>query len=77
MDNDWSDAPDYIGQNGTRVLQVIGEEKLTNFSFDRLKRRLGVHPETLSRILYRLAEQGIIKKKRPVATTSQPKPKNS
>ena len=62
MDNDWSDAPDYIGQNDTRVLHVIGEEDLTNFTFDGIKRRLGFHPETLSRILYRLEEQGIIQK---------------
>ena len=62
MDNDWPDAPDSIGQRDTRVLHVIGEEELTNFTFDGLKRRLGVHPETLSRILYRLEEQGIIQK---------------
>lgn len=62
MDNDWPDAPDSIGQKDTGVLHVIGEEELTNFSFDGLKRRLRVHPETLSRILYRLEEQGIIEK---------------
>jgi DNA-binding MarR family transcriptional regulator len=62
MDNDWPDAPDSIGQNDIRVLHVIGEEELTNFTFDGLKRRVGVHSETLSRILYRLEEQGIIQK---------------
>jgi DNA-binding MarR family transcriptional regulator len=62
MDNDWPDAPHSIGQKDTSVLHVIGEEELTNFTFDGLKRRLGVHPETLSRILYRLEEQGIIEK---------------
>jgi hypothetical protein len=62
MDNDWSDAPDSIGQRDTSVLHVIREEELTSFTFDGLKRRLGVHPETLSRILYRLEEQGIIEK---------------
>ena len=62
MDNDWSDAPDPLGQRDTRVLHVIREEELTSFTFDGLKRRLGVHPETLSRILYRLEEQGIIEK---------------
>lgn len=64
MDNDWPDAPDSIGQRDTSVLHVIGEEELTNFTFDGLKRRLRVHPETLSRILYRLEEQGIIEKAR-------------
>lgn len=62
MDNDWSDAPDSLGQRDTSVLHVIREEELTSFTFDGLKRRLGVHPETLSRILYRLEEQGIIEK---------------
>jgi DNA-binding MarR family transcriptional regulator len=62
MDNDLPDAPDSIGQKDTSVLHVIGEEELTNFTFDGLKRRLRVHPETLSRILYRLEEQGIIEK---------------
>jgi DNA-binding Lrp family transcriptional regulator len=62
VNNDWPDAPNSIGQNDTRVLRVIGEEDLTSFTFDGLKRRLGVHPETLSRSLYRLEEQGIIQK---------------
>lgn len=62
MDNEWSDASDPLGQKDTSVLHVIGEEELTSFTFDGLKRRLRVHPETLSRILYRLEEQGIIEK---------------
>jgi DNA-binding MarR family transcriptional regulator len=62
MDNDWPNAPDSIWQKDTSVLHIIGEEELTNFTFDGLKRRLRVHPETLSRILYRLEEQGIIEK---------------
>jgi DNA-binding MarR family transcriptional regulator len=62
MNNDWSEAPDSIWHKDTSVLHVIGEEELTNFTFDGLKRRIGVHPETLSRILYRLEEQGIIQK---------------
>jgi len=62
MDDKWSVAPDSIGQKDASVLHVIRDEELTNFTFDGLKRRLGVHPETLSRILYRLEEQGIIEK---------------
>ncbi|HKZ94512.1 MAG TPA: hypothetical protein VJ249_08045 [Candidatus Bathyarchaeia archaeon] len=62
MENDWSGAPDSLGRRDTSVLHVIREEELTSFTFDGLKRRLGVHPETLSRILYRLEEQGIIQK---------------
>ena len=32
------------------------------FTFDGLKRRTGLHPETLSRILVRLEQEGIVKK---------------
>jgi hypothetical protein len=44
------------------VLSLIDEENLTIFTFDGLKRRLGLHPETLSRILNRLEGEGIVKK---------------
>jgi DNA-binding transcriptional ArsR family regulator len=44
------------------VLLFIEEEDLTMFTFDGLKRRLGLHPETLSRILSRLEQEGIVKK---------------
>ena len=44
------------------VLALIETEDLTTFTFDGLKRRTGLHPETLSRILSRLEEEGIIKK---------------
>ena len=51
-----------LGEKDTNVLRVIGEEELSSFTFDGLKRRLGVHPETLSRVLYRLEEEGIVSK---------------
>jgi hypothetical protein len=44
------------------VLALIETEELATFSFDGLKRRTGLHSETLSRILSRLEEEGIIKK---------------
>ena len=44
------------------VLFLIEEEDLATFTFDGLKRRLGLHPETLTRILRRLEEEGIVKK---------------
>lgn len=44
------------------VLFLIDEEDLVTFTFDGLKRRLGLHPETLTRILRRLEEEGIVKK---------------
>ena len=51
-----------LSEKDTNVLCVIGEEDLTGFTFDGLKRRLGMHPETLSRVLYRLEGEGIIEK---------------
>jgi len=63
MDTDWQETPDSsLGERDENVLQLIGQEELTGFTFDGLKRRLGLHPETLSRILYRLEDRGIVKK---------------
>ena len=63
MDEEWQDVPEFsVGEKDTNILQLIGEEDLTSFTFEGLKRRLGVHPETLSRILYRLEDQGIVEK---------------
>ena len=61
MDEDWSDTSDFK-ERDINILHVIVEENLTNFTFEGLKRRLKMHPETLSRILYRLADQEILKK---------------
>ncbi len=44
------------------VLALIETEDLATFTFDGIKRRTGLHPETLSRILSRLEEEGIVKK---------------
>ncbi len=56
------DAPSLGVHNGRdgAVLSFIEEEELTGFTFDGLRRRIGAHPETLSRILDRLQEQGIV-----------------
>jgi hypothetical protein len=43
-------------------LALIETEDLAIFTFDGLKRRTGLHPETLSRILARLEQEGIVKK---------------
>ena len=52
----------YLNQRDTDVLSLIEQEDLTTFTFDGLKRRLGLHQETLSRILVRLEEEGIVQK---------------
>jgi len=46
----------------TGVVQAIMEEGLTVFTFDGLKRLLGMHQEKLSRIIDRLEEEGILEK---------------
>jgi hypothetical protein len=44
------------------ILELIEAEDLATFTFDGIKRRTGLHSETLSRILSRFEEEGIIKK---------------
>lgn len=44
------------------VLAFLSEEEFTFFTFEGLKRRLNLHPETLSRIINRLEAEGAIKK---------------
>ena len=53
-----------LSERDNDVLSLVDEEDLTTFTFEGLKRRLGFHPETLSRILNRLEEEGIVKKTR-------------
>ena len=63
MDTEWHDPSDAsFGERDIDVLALLGEEELVVFSFDGLKRRLGLHPETLSRILFRLEQEGIVEK---------------
>jgi DNA-binding transcriptional ArsR family regulator len=60
-----SPADDYsLSERDADVLALIETEDLTTFTFDGLKRRTGLHSETLSRILSRLEGEGIIKKER-------------
>jgi DNA-binding Lrp family transcriptional regulator len=60
----WQGSPTSypLSERDADVLALIDEEGLTTFTFDGLKRRLGLHPETLSRILNRLEEEGIVEK---------------
>jgi DNA-binding transcriptional ArsR family regulator len=55
--------PQYsLSERDTDVLSLIESENLAIFTFDGIKRRTGLHPETLSRILSRLEEEGMVKK---------------
>jgi DNA-binding HxlR family transcriptional regulator len=60
----WQSQPaDYsLSERDADVLALIETEDLATFTFDGIKRRTGLHPETLSRILNRLEQEGIIKK---------------
>lgn len=59
----WGNVPDYaLSERDADVLSVINSEDLSVFTFDGLKRRLGLHPETLSRILARLEQEGLLRK---------------
>jgi hypothetical protein len=52
-----------IGLRDSEVLGVIEEEDLARFTFEGLKRRMGAHPQTLSRTLERLEEQNILERR--------------
>jgi DNA-binding transcriptional ArsR family regulator len=60
----WQSIPDdsFLSERDADVLALIEKEDLAIFTFDGLKRRTGLHSETLSRILSRLEEEGIVKK---------------
>jgi len=64
LDVKWQGLPlSYsLSERDTDVLSLIDEEDLAMFTFDGLKRRLGLHSETLSRILSRLEQEGMVKK---------------
>jgi hypothetical protein len=51
-----------LSERDADILALIETEDLAIFTFDGLKRRTGLHPETLSRILVRLEQEGIVKK---------------
>jgi DNA-binding transcriptional regulator YhcF (GntR family) len=60
---DFHSVPDSTaGDRDSDILAFLGEEGFTLFTFEGLKRRLGLHPETLSRILDRLEREGIVRK---------------
>jgi hypothetical protein len=51
-----------ITPRDSSILRSIQEEGLTVFTFDGLRRLLGLHQETLSRVLDRLQEEGFVDK---------------
>jgi DNA-binding transcriptional ArsR family regulator len=54
--------PNRFSKKEASVLQLIIEENLSNFIFDGIKRKTGMHQETLSRALAELEDAGVITK---------------
>ena len=54
-------APQF-SERDAAVLSFLGEEDLLGFTFEGLRRKMGTHSETLSRILRRLEDQQILEK---------------
>jgi hypothetical protein len=59
--NDYARNPQ-VSERDAEVLRFLGEEDLLGFTFEGLRRRLGTHSETLSRILHRLEDEMILEK---------------
>jgi len=59
--DDFTSNPRF-SERDAEVLRFLGEEDLLGFTFEGLRRRLGTHSETLSRILHRLEEEMILEK---------------
>jgi len=59
--DDYARFPQFSGRDA-EVLRFLGEEDLLGFTFEGLRRKLGTHSETLSRILHRLEDQMILEK---------------
>jgi DNA-binding MarR family transcriptional regulator len=60
-----------LSERDSEVLAFLSEEEFHFFTFEGLKRRLSLHPETLSRILDRLEAEGIVKKSKEGYTVTE------
>ena len=58
-----SEIEDLPSQNDLHILEAIGSDSDTqNISFQGIKRKLGLHQETLSRALHRLQRDGFVER---------------
>jgi len=61
-DAELEDEPAAVSPRDAEVVRTVGEEGLSIFTFDGLRRITGAHPETLSRSLERLEDGGLVVK---------------
>lgn len=57
---DHEDGVPIVSPRDAEVVRTIEEEELSVFTFDGLRRITGTHPETLSRSLERLEDEGLV-----------------
>jgi len=63
MDVDFSNSNELeLGEREKEILRVVSEEHLAGFTFGGIRRKSGLHPEMLSRVLDRLESAGIVTK---------------
>src|SRR2546426_12282914 len=53
---------DDLRDHDREVLEFLSQDPSTQVAFQGLRRRLGIHPEQLSRALHRLAEDNLVER---------------
>lgn len=56
------EAVDDLREHDREVLEFLSQDPTTHVGFQGIRRRLGIHPEQLSRALHRLGEDGLVQK---------------
>lgn len=56
------EAIDDLREHDREVLEFLSQEPESQVAFQGLRRRLGIHPEQLSRALHRLAEDALVER---------------
>ncbi len=64
------DAIDDLREHDREVLEFLSKEPASQVAFQGLRRRLGIHPEQLSRALHRLADDELVERTDASRTTN-------